>query len=158
MWLVPFIYNVLNYNNHYANHPIFFVRIGQIVCLTSMGFVNSLIFCLREKPWRSILMSGGTLWGSLALWSSPRTSGSTLEREDRSSASRQRSWAGSASKTLARVRNSVRTSANADHTRRAAERARNRLDIEKVERLAAMTQRTERGRIADKKGKERITE
>jgi hypothetical protein len=158
MWLVPFIYNILNYNNHYANHPIFFIRIGQIVCLTSMGFVNSLIFCLREKPWRSILMSGGTLWGSLALWSSPRTSGSTSERGKKSSASRERSWAGSASKTLTRVRNSVRTSANADHTRRAAERARNRLDIEKVERLAAMTQRMERGRIADKKGKERIAE
>jgi hypothetical protein len=158
MWLVPFIYNVLNYNNHYANHPIFFIRIGQIVCLTSMGFVNSLIFCLREKPWRSILMSGGTLWGSLAWWPSPRTSGSTSEREKGSGAGRRRSWAGRASNTVARVRNSGRTSANADHTRRAAERARRRLSMEKVERLAAMTQGTERGRIADEKGKERITE
>jgi hypothetical protein len=103
-------------------------------------------------------MSGGTLWGSLALWSSPRTSGSTSEHEKASGAGRRRSWAGRASNTVARVRNSGRTSANADHTRRAAERARRRLDMEKVERLAAMTQRTERGRIADKKGKERITE
>jgi hypothetical protein len=55
------------YSNHYANHPIFFIRIGQIVCLTSMGFVNSPIFCLREKPRRSISTSDDTLWGGMAV-------------------------------------------------------------------------------------------
>jgi hypothetical protein len=54
---------------------------------------------------------------------------------------------------VAKVRNSVRTSASDDHMRRAAERARKRLNMKTVERLAAMTRRMEKGRPAGEKGR-----
>ncbi|KAL5115663.1 G protein-coupled glucose receptor regulating Gpa2 C-term [Pleosporales sp. CAS-2024a] len=162
MWMIPFVYNCMNYNNYYANHPVFFVRIGQVVCLTSMGFFDSLIFCLREKPWRTIPTSDGTFWGSLAVWRSSSTSSESTRGEHgrgRGRArTRHRSLTESGSNRVARVRNSVRTSASDDHTRRAAQRARKRLDMEKVERLAAMTKKREGVGIAEeKKGKEKMT-
>lgn len=64
---------------------------------------------------------------------------------------------------VARVRNSVRTSASDDQTRMAAEQARKRLELEKDERLAALTKRMERGCEVlpsvgeDEKGKERMS-
>jgi len=64
---------------------------------------------------------------------------------------------------VARVRNSVRTSASDDQTRMAAEQARKRLELEKDERLAALTKRTERGSEAlpiveeRDKGKEKMS-
>jgi hypothetical protein len=44
-----------------------------------------------------------------------------------------------------RVRNSVRTSASDDQTKMASEQARKRLELEKDERLVALTKRMERG-------------
>lgn len=159
MWLVPFIQHVMNYNDYYANHPLWFTRLGQTICLASMGFVDCFIFSLREKPWRSILTSDGTVWGSLAVWRSPRASnasfiyGGSRSRGSRG-ASMSHSRGGDAMNTdfsmtgsspqesrVARVRNSVRTSASDDHTKLAAGQARMRLDMEKVERLAAMQER-----------------
>lgn len=139
MWLVPFIQHSMNYNDFYANHPLWFTRVGQTICLTSMGFVDCLIFSLREKPWRSILTSDGTVRGSMAVWRSPRASNASMGGAmtvDRSMTG------GSAHESrVARVRNSVRTSASDDYTKLAAEQARKRLGMEKVERLAAMQEK-----------------
>lgn len=183
MWLVPFIQHIMNYNDFYANHPLLFTRLGQTICLASMGFVDCFIFSLREKPWRKILTSDGTVWGSLAVWRSPRASsasfdyGGSRSRASRTSDSRagrniDRSMTESSAheSRVARVRNSVRTSASDDYTKFAAEQARRRLDLEKVERLAAMQvkRRAEEGKelvraatfsetvVREEKGKGRV--
>jgi hypothetical protein len=146
MWTIPFIGHVMNYDDHYANYPLWFTRIGMTICLTSMGFVDCLIFSLREKPWRSISTSDGTVWGSLAVWR--RTSSVSASRGGRggnAKSIRQRSRTESGVSTVAKVRNSVRTSASDDRSRMAAGQARKRLDMETDERLAAMTARLESG-------------
>jgi len=68
MWLIPFIQHCTMYSDHFANHPLWFFRIGSTICITSMGFVDCLIFSIREKPWRSIMTSDGSVWGSFAVW------------------------------------------------------------------------------------------
>ncbi|KAA8627531.1 plasma membrane G-protein coupled receptor [Pyrenophora tritici-repentis] len=62
MWLLPFVQHCTNYQDHYVQHPIYFLRLGSTICITSMGFVDCVIFSLREKPWRKIPSSDGTLW------------------------------------------------------------------------------------------------
>lgn len=165
MWMIPFIHHSMNYSDRYANHPLWFTRVGQAICLTSMGFVDCLIFSIREKPWRNISNSDGTIWGSLAVWRKSRSSISTPNSEEAGygNGSRQRSMTESGVSRVARVRNSVRTSASDDQTRMAAEQARKRLELEKDERLAALTKRMERGCEVlpsvgeDEKGKERMS-
>ena len=58
---------------------------------------------------------------------------------------------------VARVRNSVRTSASDDYTKLAAEQARKRLDMEKVDRLAVMHARTAAKRAEEGRGLVRVT-
>jgi hypothetical protein len=154
MWLIPFIHHSMNYSDYWARHPLFLIRLGQSLCFASMGFVDSLIFSLREKPWRSIPSSDGTIWGSLAVW---RTSRSSV---DETTSTRRGSGRGNGSvgnegsitgSRVERVRNSVRTSASNDYTRMAAGRARERLGLEKLERLAEWRARSD-------KGKEKVVE
>ncbi|QRC97059.1 hypothetical protein JI435_140460 [Parastagonospora nodorum SN15] len=147
MWIMPFVHHSMNYSDRYANHPLWFIRVGQAICLTSMGFVDCLIFSIREKPWRNISTSDGTIWGSLAVWRTPRSSVSTANSEETGygNDSRQRSMTESGVSRVKRVRNSVRTSASDDQTRLASEQARKRLELEKDERLVALTKRMERG-------------
>jgi hypothetical protein len=146
MWLIPFVHHCMNYSEHWANHPLWFFRIGATLCFTSMGFVDCLIFSVREKPWRTISTSDGTIWGSLTLWRSlheSNTGADTMSEEGRS-----RSGSGSRRTGLKRsmtgigrvawVRNSIRTSASDDSTRMASGQARTRLDLEREERLAAL--------------------
>ena len=68
MWLLPFIQHCTMYRNYYARHPIWFLRLGSTICIASMGFVDCVIFSLREKPWTKIPSADGTLWGSFAVW------------------------------------------------------------------------------------------
>ncbi|KAH7394959.1 G protein-coupled glucose receptor regulating Gpa2-domain-containing protein [Phaeosphaeria sp. MPI-PUGE-AT-0046c] len=169
MWLVPFVQHIMNYSDFYANHPPWFTRLGQAVCLASMGFVDCLIFSIREKPWRSIITSDGTVWGSLAMSRSPRAStASWIYNDSRSRGSRvsgaglntEQSVMGDSvhESRVARVRNSVRTSASDDYAKLAAEQARKRLDLEKIERLAAMQERImARSRVEEGREVVRVT-
>jgi hypothetical protein len=154
MWLIPFIQHSMNYSDYWARNPLFLIRLGQILCFASMGFIDSVIFSLREKPWRSIHSSDGTILGSLAVW---RTSQSSLAE---TTSTRRGSGRGNGSignersiteSRVERVRNSVRTNASNDYTRMAAGRARERLGLEKVERLAEWRARSD-------KGKEKVVE
>jgi hypothetical protein len=157
MWLIPFLLHCMNYNDYYANHPLWFLRIGQTICLASMGFVDCFVFSMREKPWRRISTSDGTIWGSLAMWrfSQRLNPGSMSEnasgaRNGSRSTVIERSMSESVhGGRVARVRNSVRTSASDDYTKLAAEQARKRLGLEKVERLAAMQTRNETRRLEE---------
>jgi G protein-coupled receptor GPR1 len=132
MWVIPFVMHCMNYWDKWANNPVEFVRVSSSICITLMGFVDALIFSLREKPWRGIEGTSGTFWGSFAMqgWKQAAVDEEARQVVERahgaSAASRHR---GSAS---------YRIGASGDFARIAAEQARARLDMEKEERLAAL--------------------
>ncbi|XP_014556859.1 hypothetical protein COCVIDRAFT_98685 [Bipolaris victoriae FI3] len=68
MWVAPFVYHCMMYNDYYARKPIWGIRLANSFCIVSMGFVNCLVFSLQEKPWRGIATSDGTLLGSFFVW------------------------------------------------------------------------------------------
>ncbi|WPH04390.1 Hypothetical protein R9X50_00728100 [Acrodontium crateriforme] len=68
MWIVPFIVHCLNYSDYFAQHPIFPLTATNTFCQTFMGFVDVVVFCWREKPWRHISGSDGTVEGSFQFW------------------------------------------------------------------------------------------
>ncbi|KAF4549341.1 G protein-coupled glucose receptor-like protein 1 [Elsinoe fawcettii] len=64
LWACPFLLHVLQYDDRFAVHPPFAIAVLNIVSMTLFGFVNSVVFCMREKPWTAIEDSDGTLVGS----------------------------------------------------------------------------------------------
>ncbi len=54
MWSFPFAAHVLNYDDYYVNHPVFWLSIVQTCSLALQAGVDSVVFSLREKPWRHI--------------------------------------------------------------------------------------------------------
>ncbi|KAK5107615.1 hypothetical protein LTR62_000950 [Meristemomyces frigidus] len=68
LWLTPFIMHCFNYNNYYAQNPIFALSLLNAFCQCFLGFADVSIFCWREKPWRHVPGSDGTFLGSFALW------------------------------------------------------------------------------------------
>lgn len=126
MWLIPFALHCMNYWDKYAHHPVEALRVGASLCISLMGFVDALIFSLREKPWRGIESSDGSFWGSFVFHRRDREDVERDEGRDRGS------FSGSA---RGRGSQSYRTSASGDGARAAAELARLRLDMEREERL-----------------------
>lgn len=68
IWLVPFINHLTQYSNQFAQHPVYALTILTWISIASMGMVDSLVFSLREKPWKHIPGSDGTFWGSFLFW------------------------------------------------------------------------------------------
>jgi G protein-coupled receptor GPR1 len=68
MWIMPFVAHAMSYSDYYAQHPIYAIRILNIVAQCCMGFVDIAVFCWREKPWRHIPGSDGSFWGSFGFW------------------------------------------------------------------------------------------
>ena len=132
MWLLPFALHCSNYWDEYAHHPIEVLRVGASLCLSLMGFVDALIFSLREKPWRGIDTSDGTFWGSFVFH---RRSRDDLELDGIQG---RGSFSGSG---CGRVSQGYRISASGDGARAAAELARLRLEMERQERLGAFRSR-----------------
>ncbi|PNS15987.1 G protein-coupled receptor GPR1 [Sphaceloma murrayae] len=64
LWACPFVFHVLQYEDRFALHPPFAAAVLNIVSMTVFGLVNSVVFCLREKPWTAIEEGDGTLVGS----------------------------------------------------------------------------------------------
>lgn len=144
MWLIPFVHHCLQYSNFFAARPIYTIRLAGTLCMALMGLVDCLIFSIREKPWRSIATSNGTLWGSFFVWDGSRRI-SLSEGFTSTLGVSERSMTDSAGGSrVSRIRNSVRTSASDDFTRIAAEQARIRLDMEREERLAALNAQSKR--------------
>lgn len=54
MWSFPFASHALNYDDRYVNRPIFWLSIVQTCSLALQAGVDSVVFSLREKPWRRI--------------------------------------------------------------------------------------------------------
>lgn len=73
VWACPFILHCLQYSDKYAQTPPFPLVILTSTSVMSFGFVNSLVFCLREKPWQCIPDTDGTIMGSFKMGGSRPT-------------------------------------------------------------------------------------
>lgn len=67
IWLFPFILHCLQFSDRFAADPPFPIIVLYIISTTIFGAANSLVFCLREKPWTMIPDSDGTILGSFRL-------------------------------------------------------------------------------------------
>ncbi|KAL1597957.1 G protein-coupled receptor gpr1 [Paraconiothyrium brasiliense] len=68
IWLFPFINHCMTYKDEFAAHPLYWLSLINVICLTSMGAVDCLVFSLRERPWRHIPSSDGSFLGSFMWW------------------------------------------------------------------------------------------
>ncbi|KAH9881992.1 hypothetical protein J1614_001163 [Plenodomus biglobosus] len=146
MWILPFAMHCMNYQDRYALRPVWFIRLSSNILITSIGFVNFVVFTAREKPWKSISTSDGTLWGSFAVWkgrSGTRVGSLVSGAGARARASVQRSVSEDVgARPGARVRGST-----SDAAKVAMGQARVRLELEREERFEAM-----RTRVAGREG------
>lgn len=94
-WVGPFVLHGTLYNSSLAAHPIFGLALWTYICYAILGFLDALVFSLRERPWRHIPGNDGTIIGSFQFWqhthsSVPRgrafseESGDTTRRRDSS--------------------------------------------------------------------------
>lgn len=134
----------MNYQDKYALRPVWFIRISTTVFMTSMGFVNCIVFMAREKPWKSILTSDGTFWGSFAVWRSRNGVSRVNSLIGGVGNARLNSQGGNAEG--GGLGRGNRTSAgSSEQARRDMGQARMRLELEKEERLMAIKKRVASG-------------
>lgn len=151
MWLMPFVMHCMNYRELYALRPVWFVRMASTICMTSIGFVNFVVFTVREQPWRSIPTSDGTLWGSFVVWRSDARANGTRANSWASSGCGRPSIQGTASEDMEgrAGRLGARTSASQGvNSRTDVGLARVRLRLEREDRLEANMRRENQAREA----------
>lgn len=68
LWTIPFVVNIMNYMDYFAQHPVYALQILQVFMLTIMTHVDVVVFCWRERPWRHIPGSDGSFLGSFLWW------------------------------------------------------------------------------------------
>lgn len=68
MWTIPLVYHCMNYNNHYAQHPVFVIGALATFSQVIMGSIDCAVFGWREKPWERVRGSDGTFLGSFMFW------------------------------------------------------------------------------------------
>lgn len=68
VWLFPLVNHCLNYMQYFSQHPVFPVVLLTFTALSIMGFLDCVLFTLREKPWQHIPGSDGTFSGSFQFW------------------------------------------------------------------------------------------
>ncbi|KAI9679320.1 MAG: hypothetical protein M1817_005340 [Caeruleum heppii] len=71
-WIPPFISHCLQYSDHYSQHPSFALACITGVLLPGQCAIDCLLFSTREKPWRQIPGSKGTLLSSFCFWTHQR--------------------------------------------------------------------------------------
>jgi G protein-coupled receptor GPR1 len=69
MWLVPFVVNVLQYDDKFATSLPFGLTCLSTIFVCSQAAVDCWLFSTREKPWKSISGNDGNFGGSLKFWS-----------------------------------------------------------------------------------------
>jgi hypothetical protein len=141
IWVIPFVQHCTFYQDKWAEYPMYPLRVANMLCLTLMGFVDCVIFSMREKPWRSIDNSDGTFWGSLVLrrpfdWKEDHDNQDTNNGEQDTAMSTHHTLP--EGPITGRFRGSVRASASDDYGRNAASQARTRLNMEMEERKARL--------------------
>ena len=159
MWILPFVNHCMQYSDYWTVHPVYAVVILATLCVTSMGTVDTLIFSVREKPWRHIPNSDRSFLGSFCFW---KDSGSWVDREN--TGHRQRDSVGEAASEaggqqgggmafLARKSRQLRMSGSSDRERDDAAAARLRLRFEMKDRLKANEDKKEDNKEDETKGK-----
>lgn len=68
MWILPFVSNILQYDDKFAVNPPFGLSCITTICICSQAAVDCWLFSTREKPWRHIPGSNGGFWSSLKFW------------------------------------------------------------------------------------------
>ncbi|KAF9739645.1 hypothetical protein PMIN06_011951 [Paraphaeosphaeria minitans] len=68
VWLFPFINHCMTYTDQFAARPVYWLSMINVICVTSMGAIDCLIFSLRERPWRHIPSSDGSFLCSFVWW------------------------------------------------------------------------------------------
>ncbi|KAF1348031.1 G protein-coupled glucose receptor regulating Gpa2-domain-containing protein [Delphinella strobiligena] len=158
MWAIPFVYHSMNYSDHYAQHPIFALGMLNIICQCGLGFVDSTVFSWREKPWQHIPGSDGTFFGSFMFWRFDREH--SVERSttpapskipatgQASNQERRKTWVNSVSHSSMKSGMHRKTfSGSSDRSAMDAERAAERLALERADRENRSAPPTRRGSI-----------
>ncbi|GAB1743931.1 hypothetical protein NU219Hw_g976t1 [Hortaea werneckii] len=68
LWTIPFVVHSMNYSDRFAQHPLTPLVAVNVFCQCFMGFADVTVFSWREKPWRHIPGSDGTVLGSFCFW------------------------------------------------------------------------------------------
>ncbi len=168
MWMIPFVHHCMTYNDHWAAHPLYWLSLLSNMCVALMGAVDSLIFCLRERPWRHIPSSDGSFLGSFLCWHTcPPTAhdAATAARLHRSETGQHPvaeanpetpcaevppTWLGSIKRVGSRMQP---RGASSDQAHMEALMARTRLGLEKKDRRAAYAEAREEDRQAADNGR-----
>lgn len=146
-WIIPFIYHSMNYSDYYAAHPVYALALLSSLSQCLLGFADCVVFCWREKPWQQIPGSDGTFWGSFLFW---RFNGDLRRWSSTPAPTKIPTLDESVSRWSTRVRsgmirstssNSVKPmlhkkthSGNSEGAKRQAERAAERLALERMDR------------------------
>ena len=67
MWLIPFASHCLQYTDYYSQNPPYGLSVAVTIVLPLQGAADSLMFSIREKPWRYVGK------GRLFPWGKPST-------------------------------------------------------------------------------------
>lgn len=91
-WVGPFVLHGTLYNSHIAAHPSFGLSLWSYASFAILGFVDAIIFSVREKPWRHIPGADGTILGSFRFWQrDPNVRARAYSRDSTQTASRKNS-------------------------------------------------------------------
>jgi G protein-coupled receptor GPR1 len=66
MYMIPFSQHCLQYSDYYSQNPPFPLSVCSVACLALQGTIDSIVFTIREKPWRYVGK------GRFFPWSKPR--------------------------------------------------------------------------------------
>lgn len=67
-WMAPFASHLSMYDTAVAQHPIFPLVVIGFASLALMPIVDVFVFSIRERPWRHIPGTDGTVLGSFVFW------------------------------------------------------------------------------------------
>ncbi|KAI9821729.1 MAG: hypothetical protein M1827_002310 [Pycnora praestabilis] len=91
MWLVPFALHCLQYTTYFSQHPPVGLVVAVNMIVAGQCAVDCFIFSTREKPWRYIPGSRGTLLDSFLFWTHDRRAADRVRTPKRSKENKGRS-------------------------------------------------------------------
>ncbi|RFU32862.1 hypothetical protein B7463_g3437, partial [Scytalidium lignicola] len=68
MWVLPFVYHIMQFSDRYVENPSFVLNIFVTVFICSQAAVDCWLFSTREKPWKYMPGHDGSFLGSLKFW------------------------------------------------------------------------------------------